>query len=612
MTRQPSSPRRASAHVVGLAAALVCGTAAADTTTVTVDVDPPQYDALQSVLDEEASLALSEGRYRRAWQLYWHMLVIDPLDLHALREVGRVAHAMGRVRYAAETLARVDKLDGEVADPELHYILGECRLALGDKDAGWRAFRQMEDEIGPKPTDRRHVLWLARVAALRGDLKRALDLYLPLRFGEDKTSAAYAEVTLYMVEAHILAHDWDSAEITVRDLLDAQPEHARAKEVLAWVLEGQDELDEELTIRAVLAEEWTEHPRKTFEYARALERAYDYDDALTRYREARSLGVVDASDGITRLRYKMAYELGAGATVRADPSGMVQGWNAGISIPFDGRIRAALTVADEQSSGGLYGMEDRLTSVTGAGILTVGRGETLGFGVTVQPDELPGRVGGTTILQTSPVRRVQFWARTDMNQPWRESASTIREGGVFDAGAFQLYASPFSRRVLFGLGGQYRRLGLANLEDRAAQWLGSAGVDVTLIGPGDALRGEILDGDLLLPRTMAAATVVSYRHYEMSSEDPFGDRLVLVERSSLDEVSAVARKVVDSRLGAEVRGGIGYDRAREIKQWRAGASLLLAATAGSRLTLEYDVASESGTGLAGRRHLASAVFHVDL
>lgn len=610
MTRQHWSPRRALSHAVGVAAALACTTASADTT-VEVAVEPPQYDSLQSVLSEEASLALSEGRYRRAWQLYWHMLVIDPLDLHALRESGRVAHAMGRLTYAAETLARVDKLDGEQDDPELHYVLGECLLALGKKEEGWRALETMEAEVGPNPTDRRHVLWLARVAALRGELRRAVDLYLPLVHGEDKTSAGYAEVMLYITEAHILSRDWDSAEITVRDLLRVQPDHARAREVLAWVLEGQQELDEELTIRAVLAEEWTDHPRKTFEYARALERAYDYDGALSRYREARSLGVVDASEGITRLRYKMAWELGAGATMRVDPSGTVQGWSAGASIPFDGRIRGTLSVTDETSSGGLYGMEDRLTSVTGTGILTVGRGETLGFGVTAQPDAL-SRVGGTTLLQTSPTRRVQLWARTDMNMPWRESASTIREGGLFDAGAFQLYAAPMSRRVLFGVGGQYRRLGFLDLEERADQFLGAASVDFTLSGPGDAVRGEMLDGELLLPRTMATAIVASYRHYEMKSDDPFGDRLVLVERSSLDELSAVARKVVDSRLGAEVRGGIGYDWARETRQWRAGASLLLAASTGSRLSLDYDVASESGTGLAGRRHLASAVFHVDL
>jgi hypothetical protein len=108
--------------------------------------------------------------------------------------------------------------------------------------------------------------------------------------------------------------------------------------------------------------------------------------------------------------------------------------------------------------------------------------------------------------------------------------------------------------------------------------------------------------------------VASYRHYEISSEDPFGARLVLVERSSYDEISAVWREVLDEKgaLGTEARGGIGYDWGRSTKVWRAGASLILSATSSSRLSADYDIQSESGTGLQGRRHVGSVVLHVDL
>jgi hypothetical protein len=57
---------------------------------------------------------------------------------------------------------------------------------------------------------------------------------------------------------------------------------------------------------------------------------------------------------------------------------------------------------------------------------------------------------------------------------------------------------------------------------------------------------------------------------------------------------------------------VGYDWIREVRQWRAGASLLLSATASSRLTLAYDANSESGTGLAGQRHTGWVILHVDL
>jgi hypothetical protein len=49
-----------------------------------------------------------------------------------------------------------------------------------------------------------------------------------------------------------------------------------------------------------------------------------------------------------------------------------------------------------------------------------------------------------------------------------------------------------------------------------------------------------------------------------------------------------------------------------VRIWRAGASALISATSSSRLTFDYDVASESGTGLSGRRHAGSVVLHVDL
>jgi hypothetical protein len=119
---------------------------------------------------------------------------------------------------------------------------------------------------------------------------------------------------------------------------------------------------------------------------------------------------------------------------------------------------------------------------------------------------------------------------------------------------------------------------------------------------------------MLAPRSLSEAIVVSYRHYEMTSDNPFPGRVVLVERSSIDELSGVARRVLDRKgmFGAEVRGGLGYDWVRYVEQWRAGASLLMAATATSRLTVDYDVASESGTGLSGRRHLGSVNLHVDL
>jgi hypothetical protein len=209
--------------------------------------------------------------------------------------------------------------------------------------------------------------------------------------------------------------------------------------------------------------------------------------------------------------------------------------------------------------------------------------------------------------------------RADINLPWRESSSTIREDGAYSAAGFQAFSSPFTHRILFSAGSQVRRLTLdaANMDEapRAHQLFGFAGVDFLLrTNPTRVARGEILDNEMLAPRVLASSTVLSLRHYELFGEDPFGSRLVLVERSQIDEVSAVTRHILDRRgvLGTELRGGVGYDWQREVQLWRAGASALLSATSSSRLSFDYDIASESRTGLSGRRHVAQMVLHVDL
>src|SRR5688572_12901178 len=52
---------------------------------VTVEVAEPKYDGLQTLLDEEARLALAEGKFRRARRLFLRLLDIDPTDVRAMR-----------------------------------------------------------------------------------------------------------------------------------------------------------------------------------------------------------------------------------------------------------------------------------------------------------------------------------------------------------------------------------------------------------------------------------------------------------------------------------------------------------------------------------------------
>jgi hypothetical protein len=299
---------------------------------------------------------------------------------------------------------------------------------------------------------------------------------------------------------------------------------------------------------------------------------------------------------------------------------VVTGWSGGAALPLTRRMRLALSAARETTEGAVT-LVDEVTSTTGAAMASVAgpRGSGVAVGATFENGIRPLRFGAKGFAWTGPDHSLQLQVRGEANAPWRESASTIREGGTVSSAGAQVFVSPGTRRVVMSVGAQARRLGLepkpGEADVHARQLFGSAGVDLILRRrPDRVARGEVLDGEMLTPSYFSTAVVASYRHYEISSEDPFGARLVLVERSSYDEISAVWREVLDENgaLGTEARGGIGYDWGRSTKVWRAGASLILSATSSSRLSADYDIQSESGTGLQGRRHVGSVVLHVDL
>jgi len=132
------------------------------------------------------------------------------------------------------------------------------------------------------------------------------------------------------------------------------------------------------------------------------------------------------------------------------------------------------------------------------------------------------------------------------------------------------YARALNGKLLLSVGVQGRRLALAArdgmTEVHAAQVLGVAGVDYVLsTDPTRVARGEILGDELLMPRSLSSSIVLSYRHYELSGDDPFGQRLTLVTRSSLDELSASVGQVLDPRgmIAVEARGGYGHDWLRD-------------------------------------------------
>ena len=579
-------------------------------------------NGFQQLLHDEGGLALASGQLLRAEFLFARLLELDPDDPVALREGGRCAQALGRHDWAEHWLARAERLQGGRPDPELHYLRGEALSALGRPREARRQRALAERELGLEPPGQMVDLWTARLLAERGELAAAEAIYrrwLP----QDTRTALWAELVMYIVEAHTMTRDWPCAERLLGEVTRRQPALLRARQLLAWVLEARGKLDAELGVRAALVDQAAApgDGEQVMGYARALERARDEPAAFENYRRAGALGRPEAADQVARLRYRLAPELVGGVTMREDPSGSARGVNLGVTFVLGARERLLVTASHEIAganplSTGTTG-EVAVTTVGLGGVMTSRSGITAALGVSMHQRGLAQRraPGATLSLRTPEARRLQVAVGGEVGMPWRESASTIREGGMFNALHAEIYVSPLPDRLIVSLGGLARQFSLQDADAEPVQLFAAAGLDLVLGGrPDRTLRGESFDDTLQWSAAFANAAVLSYRHYELTSEDPFGARMVMVEQSRSDELSGLLRHVFGrpGGLGGELRAGLGYASLREVRLGRIGGGLVLAPSARTRFTAAYDFARESGTGLTGQRHSGWVTLHVDL
>jgi tetratricopeptide (TPR) repeat protein len=583
---------------------------------------------IESLRQEEAAQALAEGDLARARHLYQISLVTDPNNAKAHREVGRCSHAMGELHLAVTELRKAAQLSDE-RDPELHYLLGEALWGTGRRAEALAEYRIAELEIGNEGEDRMESLWLARIHSRRGDHDGADAMYA----GMLEVNPTDKEVEFARIENRIFEENWSAAETLLRVILEREPDHTQAKETLAWVLEAQGKAGEESQLRRKLAEKHRAPDfAHTFDHARSLERNGELGAALERYRAAHAIdehGDRELPLAIRRLQLRLSIEAAAGFVVRTDPSGTVTEYRAGVAVPFADNhqlsLRAGYDTADPRM--GL----DRATTASTMATLLLGRNRPVVTALMLSGNfrsvEVQGEdarddlsLGSAAELRAGGNGAVQLHLRADFRMPWREAANTIREGGVYDGATAHVYSKPFGDKLIFDTGAWVRRMELEPLmtdDDVAphgAQVLAFGGVDfVPWVNPQNPARGEILDEELQWPTYSADALVLSYRHYEGWTDAQFADRLVLAERNQIDELSATARQVLlRGALALEARGGGGYDWAREVSLWRAGGAFLLSPSLRTRLSISYDIASESATGFVGRRHAGWVTLHADL
>lgn len=433
--------------------------------------------------------------------------------------------------------------------------------------------------------------------------------------GEPARADQSQEIRLDRASAYASAQDWEGAERLLRAFLADHPNHVRGRELLAWVLEGLGLVDEELRVRAGLAEEdGPGHGERVVGYARALERTGDHAHALERYEQAHALGIPGLAPDIERMALRVSPELATGFVLGADPTGGIARWHAGASVPLGARLRIAMTGSHTRGiTGG--GFE---RSTIGAHAVMSGRTRELALGVMFHDGVGTGlRTGANASVRARYAPGLEVHAAGEVGMPWLDAAVTARQGGEVDSLGVNVYATALGDLIV-GAGVRTRRLSLmppgGTRARTAHDVLGVVGLDMVMWrSPTRVARGEVLDAGLVWPSPLAAAFVISYRHYEAAAQDRLGPDLRLPTRSSVDEISTVLRQVFDhGAVAVEFRGGAGVDRIRDILMWRVGANVAVSTTDGSRLLVAFDTTSEDAIDFIGRRHAGTVTFHVDL
>ncbi|HEX3902547.1 MAG TPA: hypothetical protein VH853_06835 [Polyangia bacterium] len=592
---------------------------------------------------QEATETLSRGEMDRARRQFEEVLKALPYDGSAERDAGRAAAAAGDFEYAAEALEKAHHFEGHKPDPELHYLRGEALFTLGRDEEAFREHRIAELEIGPNPDERMKKLWLARIYARRGYVVLADRVYepmlpLPPKFDD--------EVALNQADAHLLNKDWEGGARVLRRYLALAPKNLRGRQMLAWALEADGDLDGELAVRRSLVDD---HPtaENQRDYGRALERAASYRAASAQYHAALADGAGADNTLVTsydRMHFRVTPELSGGGWVRSDPQAWDWRVQAGAALPFATHDQAGLLfwrdTSTDWSANQVVGPNvlRETGSVTGlGGYAMFGRrsgaslllGADTRFATTSGDDSLgqelygPTRqlaFGGQTELDTPVSHYMQVNLHIDLNEQWNDAPVTIHEGGTQTGALGHLYLFPRSRVVLVDSGAMVRRLSLRPLEEgdptpTAQQLLTWTGVDFNLWSDSTRLvRGETLDERMVRRIALNDAGVLAYRHYENFANLSPNFRISLYPRDSIDNGTFILRKALwGGRTGFELRGGIGYDNTQNQLLAQAGGAIVVASSWSTRLTVSYDYTHQSATtGIPGTLQIGWVAFHADL
>ncbi len=611
---------------------------------------PPEEAHRIEELRKQAAETLARGDMETARREFEQILKLLPYDASAERDAARAAEAAGRFEYAAEALEKAHHFGAHERDPELHYLRGEALYTLGRDEEAASEQQIAELEIGPNPTDRASKLWLARIDARKGYIVLADRIYESMLPPPPKFDQ---EVALNQADAHLMNKDWEGGARVLKRYLSLDPKNVRAREMLAWALEADGDLDGELQVRRSLAQDQPTALHQK-DYGRALERAANFRAASHEYHAALTATAASGGPADTtlvtsydRMHYRTTPEVAGGGQVRSDPQAWSWRAQAGGAMPFGSHHQVGVLfwhdAAEDWKTNHsvVLGMNPlrESGSVSGAGAYVMfghSSGASLllggdaryatasgedGAGQQVYGPESESSFGGDLELDSPIGKNVQVNVHGDLNEQWNDAPVTVEEGGKMTGVTAHLYLFPKDRLFLFDGGVQERHLTLrpvnaADASPASNQTLVWGGLDFNLWTNGRRLvRGESLDERMVRRTALNDAGVLTYRHYELFASMPpeFYSRISLYSRASIDNGSFIFRKVIaGGRLGFEVHGGLGYDNRQDQKLEQGGGALVWASSWSTRLLVTYDIVHQTTIGLPGTLQIGWVTFHADL
>jgi hypothetical protein len=391
----------------------------------------------------------------------------------------------------------------------------------------------------------------------------------------------------------------------------------------------------ELKVRAMVVQLKPQDWRAHSDFARVLERYGDKRLALDEYGKARDISdTAEVDVSYERLRHQLAPEVLLALSWYAEPLANAVRLTAAGSFEVKNDTRVGL-IGWVEGGQSLRPMDiDRPRSVSEGvnvfGGMSLSDGLDVRGALTYRHGSLPrfdvdhyvflGRdTVGADVSAVGAIGEGRVTVEGTFHQPWTDAAIAVVEGG--DQSGVEVHGAypVLDGRLVLDAAGLGRLLELSQNVDgttpHASHLAWSVGPDVVVWRhPVGRLRGEVLDERLDRGVYLQDALVLGFRHYDAYvSAKQFMNRIDLAPRVSLDMAIATVRKVMfDGRVGVELRGVLGYDRAREARVEGVGLSAYVASWAGGRFVLLGEVATESAGVVLGRRTWTSLSYHHDL